>query len=110
MAAGRALQGELAEMDEDVRGLYIAMGQYSSFCVSAVVITLGVVDIEDAVQRTGRMWKRRGKRLRETREGQNEDTTNRQSNTHRGWHEDGMSARYSHIGWLVMSHAVSMHI
>ena len=32
-----------------VRGLYIAMGQYSSFCVSAVVLTLGSDDIEDGV-------------------------------------------------------------
>ena len=32
-----------------VRGLYIAMGQYSSFCASAVVLTFGVVDIEDGV-------------------------------------------------------------
>ena len=35
----------------NVRGLYIAMVQYSSFCVSAVVLTLGVVDIEDGVPR-----------------------------------------------------------
>ena len=32
-----------------MRGLYIAIGQYSSFCVSSVVLTLGVVDIEDGV-------------------------------------------------------------
>ena len=32
-----------------MRGLYIAMGQYSSFCVSAVVLTLGGVDIENGV-------------------------------------------------------------
>ena len=29
--------------------LYIAMVQYSSFCVSAAVLTLGGVDIEDGV-------------------------------------------------------------
>ena len=33
------------------------------------------------------------KQQRETGEGQNDDATNRQSNTRRGWHEDGMSAR-----------------
>ena len=32
-----------------MRGLYIAMGQYSSFCVSAVVVILGGDDIEDGV-------------------------------------------------------------
>ena len=33
----------------NLRRLHIAMGQYSSSCVSAVVLTLGVVDIEDGV-------------------------------------------------------------
>ena len=32
-----------------VRGLYIASGQFSSLCVSAVVLTLGGDDIEDGV-------------------------------------------------------------
>ena len=32
-----------------MRGLYIATGQYSSLCVSAVVLTLGGDDIEDCV-------------------------------------------------------------
>ena len=32
-----------------VRGLYIATGQYSSLCVSAVVLTLGGDHIEDGV-------------------------------------------------------------
>ena len=32
-----------------MRGLYIAIGQYSSLCVSAVVSTLGGDDIEDGV-------------------------------------------------------------
>ena len=36
-------------MNEHVRGLYIATGQYSSLCVSAVVFTLGGDDIEDGV-------------------------------------------------------------
>ena len=34
-----------------MRGLYIATGQYSSLCVSAVVLTLGGVDIEDVPDR-----------------------------------------------------------
>ena len=34
---------------QDVRGLKIAMRQYSSFCVSAVVLNLGGVDIQDGV-------------------------------------------------------------
>ena len=71
------------------------MGQYSS--LYAVVISPDAVDIGDEVlgRVLGRVWKRRGKRRRETGEGQNEDATNRQANTHRGWHEDGMSARYT---------------
>ena len=32
-----------------MRGLKIATGQYSSFCVSAVVLTLGGDDIDDGV-------------------------------------------------------------
>ena len=32
-----------------VRGWYIAMGQYSSLCEGAAVLTLGVVDIGDGV-------------------------------------------------------------
>ena len=35
---------------QDVRGWYIAMVQHSSLCVSAVVLTLGGVDIEHGVQ------------------------------------------------------------
>ena len=38
-----------AGVDYDVRGLYIATGQYSSLCVSAVVLTLGGDDIVEVV-------------------------------------------------------------
>ena len=38
-----------AETPRCVRRLFLAMGQYSSFCVSAVVFTLGGEDIEDGV-------------------------------------------------------------
>ena len=34
---------------EDVRGWYIAMGQYSLLCGCAAVLTLGGVDIENGV-------------------------------------------------------------
>ena len=35
-----------------------------------------------------------------------EETDNERSNTHRGWHEDGKTRAYSHVGWRVLSHAV----
>ena len=55
----------------------------------------------------GTVWKRRSKRRRETRkEREKTRINNKRSSTHHGWHEDGMSARYRHIGWLVLSHAV----
>ena len=73
----------------------IAMGQYSSFCESAVVFNLGVVDIEDGVAGRDRVvWKRRGRRRRETGEGQKEDQ--QRSNTHHGRHEDGMKRAQTH--------------
>ena len=76
--------------------------------MGAVVLTLGGVDIEDGVlgKEQVEVWKRRGERRRETGEGQNEEATNGRSNTHHGWHEDGMKRAHRHIGWLVLSHAV----
>ena len=67
---------------------------------SAVVNSLDAVDIGEEVL------------VRVQVECGREDATNRQSNAHRGWHEDGMSAPLytRHIGWLVLSHAGSMHI
>ena len=59
-----------------------------------------------------RVWKRRGRTQREKHgERQNEDTSNRQSTAHHGWHEDGMSARMQTLEpWLVLSHAMWLHI
>ena len=80
------------------RMVYIAMGQYSSLGEGAVVNFLDAVDIwrGSAGQSAGRVRKRRGKRQRETGEGQNEDADNERSSTHHGWHEDGMSATQTH--------------
>ena len=44
-----------------VRRLYIAMEQYSSLCVSAVVLTLGGDDIEDGVPEREQVDSERGK-------------------------------------------------
>ena len=48
--ARRISKNEMASLFENkmrsVRGLYITTGQYSSFCVSAVVLTLGCVDMD----------------------------------------------------------------
>ena len=75
------------------------MGQYSSFCVSAVVFTLGVVDIEDGVRsrdqvECGREEVEDGEKLEREKQG----TTNERSNTcHHGWHEDGMKRALRHF-------------
>ena len=62
------------------------MGQNSSLCVSAVVLTVGGVDIEDEVPGKEQVecGREGGRRRRETGEGQNEEATNGRSNTHHG--------------------------
>ena len=88
------------------------MEQYSSFCVNAVVLTLGGVDIEDGVPgreqvECGRKEVEEG----ETQERETQGTTNERSNTkHHGGLEDGMKRALRHFEpWLVLSHAVSVH-
>ena len=44
------------------------MGQYSSLCKGAAVISLDALDMGDG-QSACKVWKRRSKRRRETREG-----------------------------------------
>ena len=70
---------------KSVRGLCIATGQYSSFCVSAVVLFFGDSNVVGrwGGHRTSRQWERE----RETREGEEEDKTrteNERSNM--SWH------------------------
>ena len=75
------------------------MGQYSSLCEGAVVKFPRRCRYwrGRAGQSGGWIRKGRGKQRRETGEGQNEDASNRQSNAHHGWHEDGMNARHTDI-------------
>ena len=40
------------------------------------------------------------------KQDKHEETDNERSSTHHGWHEDGMTRAYRHVGWLVLSHAV----
>ena len=91
-----------------VRGWYIAIGQYSSLCEGAVVNSLDAVDIGEEV--LVRMQVGQGREEVNDGEKQEKDkhkeTDNERSSTHNGWHEDEMSARYRHIGWLVLSRAV----
>ena len=92
-----------------VGGWYIALEQCSSLCEGAVVNSLEHVHIGEKV--LGRVQVECG--IEEVNNGEkqekdkHEETDNERSNTHRGWHEDGMSAAlHRHIGWLVLSHAV----
>ena len=55
-------------VSEDVRGLYITTRQYSSLCVSAVVLTIGGDDIEDGVPDREQADCERGKQGRSGRE------------------------------------------
>ena len=72
-------------------GVYPARGQDSSVGGGAGFICLGVVHMEEGVQvECGREEVEDGEKHGER---QNEDTSNRQSTAHHGWHEDGMSAR-----------------
>ena len=91
-------------------GVYFARRQYSSFGEGAAGVSLGAVHMEERVQ--VRVQVEVGKEEAGDREKhgerQNEDTSNRQSTTHHGWHEDGMSVRYRHVGWLVLSQRVSV--
>ena len=91
-----------------VRGWYIAMEQDSSLCEGAAIVSLDAVDTGDEV--LGRVQAECGRE--EVNDGEkqerdkHEETDNERSNTHRGWHEDGMTRTYRHVGWLVLSHAV----
>ena len=65
-----------------MRGLYIATGQYSSWCVSAVVLTLGGDDIEDGVPHREQVDSEREKvevRDKEKRETKRGQTTHAQT-------------------------------
>ena len=99
-------------IDQFVRGWNIAMVQYSSLCEGAAVISLGADDIGDEV--LGRVQVECGREEANDGEKQEKDRTRKQptdnSNTLHGWHENGMTRAYRHVGWLVLSHAVSMHI
>ena len=83
------------------------MGQYSSLCESATVISVGVVDIGDEVLvrvqvECGREEANDGEKQEKDK---HEETDNERSSTHHEWHEDGMKRAYIHVGWLVLSHA-----
>ena len=84
------------------------MVQYSSLCEGAVVNSLDAVDVGEEVLVIVQVeCGREEVNDREKQEkDKHEETDNERSNTHRGWHEDGMTRAYRHVGWLVLSHAV----
>ena len=71
-----------AELGGSVRGLYIAVEQYSSFCVSAVVLSLGGDDIENGVPDREQVDCEREKVEEEEKQerDKHEETTNAPSN------------------------------
>ena len=85
-----------------MRGLYKAMGQYSSLFVSAVVLTLGGVDIEDGVLDREQVDNEREEveTMKEVEDGEKQEKdrtrTNNAQNTHHGWHKDGMKRAPRH--------------
>ena len=83
-------------------GVYIARVQYSSLGEGAAGLSLGPVHMEGVQVRVqvevGREEVDEGEKHGER---QIEDTSNKQSTAHHGWHEDGMMRAYRHL-----SHAV----
>ena len=74
--------------------MVFARVQYYSFGEVAAGVSLGAVHMKDGAQvrvqvECGREEAEDGEKHGER---QNEDTGNRQSTAHHGWHEDGMSA------------------
>ena len=68
-------------MQMTVRGLYIATGQYSSLCVSAVVLNLGGDDIVEVVQDREQVDSEREKvEVRDKEKGDKTRTNNARSN------------------------------
>ena len=93
-------------------GWYIAWCNTLRCAKAQRLLSLDAVDIGDEVLVTvqvecGREEVNNGEKQEKDK---HEETDNERSSTHHGWHEDGMTARYRHIGWLVLSRAVSMHI
>ena len=62
--------------------------------------------------RTECKWSVEEKKLTTERNSRHEETDEKNglSNTPREWHEDGMTRAYRCVQWLVLSHAVSIHI
>ena len=84
------------------------MEQYSSLCESAAVVSLDAVDTGDEVLvrvqvECGRKDVNDGEKQEKDK---HEETDNERSSTNHGWHEDGMTRAYRHVGWVVLSHAV----
>ena len=66
---------------KSVRGVYIATGQYSSLCVSAVVLTLGGDDMEARVPDREQVDSEREKvEVRDKQKGDKTKTNNARSN------------------------------
>ena len=86
-----------------VRGLCIANGQYSSLCVSDVVLILGrfdfvEVDVQDREQVDSGEQVEARERERERKEEDKTRTHNARSNMwHHGWHVDGVNAHQWHL-------------
>ena len=81
-------------------GLYIATGQYSSLCVSAVVLTLDGDDIVevDVPDREQVDCEREKVEVRDKEKGDKTRTNNARSNMcHHGWHVDGVTAHLRHL-------------
>ena len=83
-------------------------GQYSSLCVSAVVLTLGGDDIEDGVPDREKVDCERDKvDMRDKQErDKHAETTNARSNIwHHGWHVDGVKCALRHLEpWCECDH------
>ena len=77
-----------------VGGVYTVREQYSSLGEGAAGVSLGAVHMEGVPVRVQVGCGREEVGDREKHgERQNEDTSNKQSTAHHGWHEDCMSAR-----------------
>ena len=84
MARGAARRNALLpKLPGSVRGLFFATGQYSSLCVSAVVLTLDGDDIVEVVQDRGEQVDSEGEQVEvgeKQERDKHEETTNARSN------------------------------
>ena len=87
-----------ARPSQTVRGWYIAMGQYTSLCEGAAVVTLGVVDFGDRVP--GRVQVECGREETETNRRRTERGSNQRTIKHTPWMTRRWNETHTQTHWV----------